>query len=139
MNLNKYLTYLRQDFVEVRNCEKLRKLQKLFIVLKLLLPHIRGPFEKFVDSTYYSESELYGVAVTVSFSKYLPWHAMPFLQRSTHFSKTCCRPFASSFRRIVEQAVLTFHFRFSLSKALPSFENRSSSHCVVSIGPMGEL
>jgi hypothetical protein len=48
----------------------------------------RGPFEKFVDSSYYSESELCGDAVTVSFSKYLPWQAMHFLQRSTHFSKT---------------------------------------------------
>jgi hypothetical protein len=28
-------------------------------------------------------------AVTVSFSKYLPWQAMHFLQRSTDFSKTC--------------------------------------------------
>jgi hypothetical protein len=28
--------------------------------------------------------------VTVSFSKYLPWQAI--LKRSTHFSKTCCRP-----------------------------------------------
>jgi hypothetical protein len=26
------------------------------------------------------------------FSKYLPWQAMYFLQRSTHFSKSCCRP-----------------------------------------------
>jgi hypothetical protein len=34
--------------------------------------NIRGPFEKFVDSSYYSESELCGGAVTVSFSKYLP-------------------------------------------------------------------
>jgi hypothetical protein len=66
---------------------------------------LRGPFEKFVDSPYYLESELYGGAVTVSFSKYLPWQAMHLLQRSTHFSKTCCRPFAASFRRIVEQAV----------------------------------
>jgi hypothetical protein len=33
-----------------------------------------------------------GGAVTVSFSKYLPWQAMHFLQRSTPFSKTCCRP-----------------------------------------------
>jgi hypothetical protein len=31
-----------------------------------------GPFEKFVDSPYFSESELCGGAVTVSFSKYLP-------------------------------------------------------------------
>jgi hypothetical protein len=48
----------------------------------------RGPFEKFVDSPYYSESELRGSAVAVSFSEYLPWQAMHFLQRSTHFSKT---------------------------------------------------
>jgi hypothetical protein len=54
--------------------------------------YARGPFAKFVDSLYYSESELYGGAVTVSFSKYLHWQAMHFLQRSTHFSKTCCRP-----------------------------------------------
>jgi len=68
---------------------------------------IGGPFEKFVDSPYYSESELCGGAVMVSFSKYLLWQEMHFLQRSTHFSKTCCRPFASSFMRIMEQAVLT--------------------------------
>jgi hypothetical protein len=69
------------------------------------ISQVRGPFEKFVDT--YSESELCGGAVTVYFSKYLPWQALHFLQRSTHFSKTCCRPFAASFRRIVEQAVLT--------------------------------
>jgi hypothetical protein len=33
----------------------------------------RGPFEKFVDSPYYYEPELCEDAVTVSFSKYLPW------------------------------------------------------------------
>jgi hypothetical protein len=53
---------------------------------------IRGPFEKFLDPPYYSESELCGGAVTVSFSKYLPWQVMHFFQRSAHFSKTCCRP-----------------------------------------------
>jgi hypothetical protein len=53
---------------------------------------IRGPFEKFVDSPYYSESEPCGGAVVVSFSKYFPRQAMHFSQRSTHFSKTCCRP-----------------------------------------------
>jgi hypothetical protein len=100
---------------------------------------IRGPFEKFVDSTYYSETELCGGAMTVSFSKYLPWQVIHFLQLSTRFSKTCCRPFAASFGRIVEQAVLTFHVRFSVSKALPPFENRSSSHCIISIGLMDEL
>jgi hypothetical protein len=49
------------------------------------------PFAKFMDSLYYSESELRGGAVTVSFPKYIPWQAMNFLQRSTHLSKTCCR------------------------------------------------
>jgi hypothetical protein len=52
---------------------------------------IRESFEKFVDSPYYSESELRGCAVTVSFTKYFHWQAMHFLQRSTHFSKMCCR------------------------------------------------
>jgi hypothetical protein len=50
---------------------------------------IRGPFAKFVDSPYYYESKLCGGAVTVSFSKYFPWKAMHFLQRSAYFSKTC--------------------------------------------------
>jgi hypothetical protein len=58
--------------------------------------YIRGPFEKFVDSPYYSESELCEGAVTVPFSKYLPWQAMHLLKRSTHFSKTCCRPLITS-------------------------------------------
>jgi hypothetical protein len=31
-----------------------------------------------------------------SFWKYLPWQAMHFLQRSTHFPKTCCRPLMTS-------------------------------------------
>jgi hypothetical protein len=69
-------------------------------------------FAKFVDSPYCSESELWKGALTVSFSKYLPWQAMHFLERSTHFSKTCCRLFAESFRRIVEQAVLTSELPF---------------------------
>jgi hypothetical protein len=34
--------------------------------------------------------------MTVSFSKYLPWQALHFLQRSTHFSKTCCRQLIAS-------------------------------------------
>jgi hypothetical protein len=57
---------------------------------------VKGPFAKFVDSPYYSEWELCGGAVTVSFSKYLPWQAMHFLQRSTHFSKTRCRLLVTS-------------------------------------------
>jgi hypothetical protein len=50
----------------------------------------------FVDSPYYSESELCGGAVTVSFSKYLPWQAMQFLQPSIRFSKTWCRSMITS-------------------------------------------
>jgi hypothetical protein len=46
-----------------------------------------GQLEKFVDSPYYYESELRGGEVTVSFSKYLPWQAIHFLPRSTHFFK----------------------------------------------------
>jgi hypothetical protein len=37
--------------------------------------NIRGPFAKFLNSPYYSEPQLCGGAVTVSFSKYLPWQA----------------------------------------------------------------
>jgi hypothetical protein len=47
---------------------------------------LRGPSEKFVDS-HYSESELCGGAVTVSFSKYLAWQAIHFLPRTTRFLK----------------------------------------------------
>jgi hypothetical protein len=50
--------------------------------------------------------------VTVSFSKYLSWQAMHFLQRSTHFSKTCCRQFAASFRRIMDLEVWTSELPF---------------------------
>jgi hypothetical protein len=60
------------------------------------LLYVRGPFEKFVDLLYFSESELCGGAVTVSFSKYFLWQATHFLQRCTHFSKTCCRPLITS-------------------------------------------
>jgi hypothetical protein len=37
-----------------------------------------------VDSPYYSESELSGGAVTVSFSKYLPWQAIDALLATLH-------------------------------------------------------
>jgi hypothetical protein len=50
------------------------------------LPHVRGPFKMFVDSRYYSDSEFCGGAVTVFFSKYVPWQAMHLLQSSTHTS-----------------------------------------------------
>jgi hypothetical protein len=66
----------------------------IFLLCFIIL--IRGPFEKFVDSPYYTESELRGGEVTVSFPKYLLWQAIHFLQRSTHFSKSCCRPLINS-------------------------------------------
>jgi hypothetical protein len=87
---------------------------------------IRGPFDKFVDSSYYSESKLCGGEVTVSVSNYLPWQAMQVLQRSTHSSKTRCRPFAARFRRIVEQAVfLSQSSLFTVEKAQKSHGARS--------------
>jgi hypothetical protein len=46
-------------------------LKEIFYIRKK--GNIHGPFAKFVDSPYYSESELSGGAVTVSSSKYLPW------------------------------------------------------------------
>jgi hypothetical protein len=49
---------------------------------------LRGPFEKFVESPYYFETEVSGGAVTFYFSKYQLWQAIHFLQRSTYFSKT---------------------------------------------------
>jgi hypothetical protein len=64
---------------------------------------------------------------------------MHFLQRSTHFSKTCYEPFAASFRMIVKQVILTFHVHLSIPKALPALENRSLSHFIISMGFMGEL
>jgi hypothetical protein len=65
--------------------------------LFMMAEQLGGPFEKFVDSPYYTETELCGGAVTVSFSKYLPWQAMHFIQRSTHFSKTSPRTFQTAF------------------------------------------
>jgi hypothetical protein len=67
-----------------------------------------------------------GGAVTASFSKHLPWQAIHFLQRSTHFSKTCCRTFSACFRRIVEQAVfLPRSSLFMVGKAQKSHRVRS--------------
>jgi hypothetical protein len=56
----------------------IRTLSNTTLACSVLRYIIREPFEKFVDSHYYSESELCGGAVTVSFSKYLPWKAMHF-------------------------------------------------------------
>jgi hypothetical protein len=60
--------------------------------------NIRGPFAKFVDLPYYSESELCGGAVMVSFSKYLSSDALlttlhplleNVLQTLDHFEISC--------------------------------------------------
>jgi hypothetical protein len=72
--------------------------------------------------------------MTVSFSKYIPWQAIHFLQRSTHFSKTCRRPFAASFRRIVEQTVLTSEIPFTVGKAQKSHGARSELYAECSNG-----
>jgi hypothetical protein len=48
-----------------------------------------------VDSPYYSESEICGGEVAVPF-EVPPLASDAFLQRSTHFSKTCCRPLITS-------------------------------------------
>jgi hypothetical protein len=97
---------------------------------------VRGPFEKFIDSPYYSELELCGGAVTVSFSKYLH----PLLE---YMLQTICRKLEEDIGLGGFDLLITlrfiFHVLFSVSKALPSLENRSSSHCIVSIGLMDEL
>jgi hypothetical protein len=53
-------------------------------------------YMRVMDPPYYSESEICGGAVTISFSTYLPWQAMHFLQLNIHFSKTCSRPLITS-------------------------------------------
>jgi hypothetical protein len=94
LQLGAYNTHVLYISLYIIRNEKYFK-QKLHTLLKYVF-HVTGPFAKFVDSPYYSESELCGGAVTVSCSKYLLWQAMHLLQRSTHFSKTCCRPFITS-------------------------------------------
>jgi hypothetical protein len=61
--------------------------------------------------------------VTVSFSKYLPWQAIALLTTPHPLLENVLQTFAASFKRIVEQAVLTFHVRFSVSKVLSPLEN----------------
>jgi hypothetical protein len=85
-SLHKWLT---QEYVTKKNPTAAPNVLKRNVV-------IRGPFAKFVDLPNYSEAVLCGCAVTVCFSKYLPWQAMHFLQHSTHLSKTCCRPLIAS-------------------------------------------
>jgi hypothetical protein len=64
--------------------------------LKSLGTHLLTPSQNFMEVWWQSP-----------FMKHLPWQVMHFLQHSIHFLKTCCRPFAWSFSRIVEQVVLT--------------------------------
>jgi hypothetical protein len=71
-----------------------------------------------MDLPYYSELELCGGVVTLSFLKYLLGYAVHFLQHSTYFLKMCCKSFAASFRRIVEQAVLTLELPFHVLNEL---------------------
>jgi hypothetical protein len=79
--------YVHRSHQERFQRSKLQTNQRLTRSL-LIHTHMRGQFAKFVDSPYYSESEHSGGAV--------PWQAMNFLQRSTHFSKTYCRPLITS-------------------------------------------
>jgi hypothetical protein len=95
-----------------------------------------------VGSPHYSESELYGGAMTVSFSKYFPWQEVNFLQRSTHFLvlQIVCRKLQEDNGTVTYLlTTFIFHVHFSVSKALPPPENRSFSHCIASIGFMDEL
>jgi hypothetical protein len=80
------------DLLQIDICYKIRYLFAVWLMSREPLWNIRGPFAKLVDSPYYSESELCGGAVTVSFSKYLRWQAMHFLQRCTRFSKSAAKP-----------------------------------------------
>jgi hypothetical protein len=79
-----------------------------------------------VDSPYYSESELCGGAVTVSFFE-VPPLASDVLLTTLHpllenVLQTVCRKFQED----SGTGCLELSFRFSVSKELPSPENRSS-------------
>jgi hypothetical protein len=64
-----------------------------------------------VEAPYYSESELCGGAVTVSLSKYLPWQAMHFLQRSS--SLTLYKRFVIAFlMAALYFSVVSFHVNY---------------------------
>jgi hypothetical protein len=89
MKYNNLIVYISQAI-------PLKNVEHRFITNVCMCVCLYVFFAKFVHSPYYSESELCGGAVTVSFLKYLPWQAMHFLQRSTHSSKTCCRPLITS-------------------------------------------
>jgi hypothetical protein len=64
--------------------------------------------------------------MTISFSKYLPWQAMYFLQCSNHFLKMCCRPW--SLWNLLPQSSL-----FMVGKAQKSHGARSELNSVFSL------
>jgi sarcosine oxidase delta subunit len=74
------------DVAESDSSSSHKRKQYLFCVtyykghLQSLWTHLTTPSQNFVE------------VQRVSFSKYLHWQAMHFLQHSTHFSKMCCRP-----------------------------------------------
>jgi hypothetical protein len=77
-------------FDEVRSSRSHRKKITMMLVRGLILLFRLGILRRCGDSLFF---------------EYLPWQAMHFLQRSTHFSKTCYRPFVACFKGIVEQAI----------------------------------
>jgi hypothetical protein len=66
--------YPPQDIIRVFTSSRSRCKEHIARIGEMRSAYTRGPLEKFVDSPYYSESEICGGAVTVSFSKYFPWH-----------------------------------------------------------------
>jgi hypothetical protein len=97
----------------------------------VILEQLQGPFTKFVDSPYYSEAELCGGVVTVSFMKYVPWKAMNFLQCSTHFSK--CAADHWSLQNFLPQSSL-----FMVGKAQKSHGARSELNSVFGLGKVDQ-
>jgi hypothetical protein len=53
--------------------------------------------------------------------------------------QTVCRKLQEDSGTGAAATRFSFHVRFSVSKALPPFENHSSSHCIISVGLMDEL
>jgi hypothetical protein len=92
---------------------------------------IRGPFERFVDSPYYSE--ICGGAEMVCFSKYLPWQAMHFLQRSTHLSKTCCRRFCRKLQE--ERSAHSFDLFITSKFLLKRFHHLKTAARLIASSP----
>jgi hypothetical protein len=100
---------------------------------------IRGPFEKFMDSPYYSESEPCGGRVTVSYFE-VPPLASDALLTTLHpllenVLQTVCRKLQDG----SGTGGFALWVHFFVYKALPPLKNRSSFHCIVSISLMDEL